>query len=97
MVLMMPVAARSQNAEPLALEQEIGADLMLEVVRNEGASVFGRVTFSREQPKPSISPTFSMVLRSGVSNPLCAILPVVNAYRPRDDVTCADITTAVPC
>ena len=46
------VAARGHDDQSLALEHEVGPDLMLEIVRNKGSGVLRRRDLVRETAKP---------------------------------------------
>ena len=69
------VTAGCQHDQSLASDDEVRSDLVLKML----PVFFADETFSGKHPKPLTTPTFSRLGRSGLSKPVCAILPVVNA------------------
>ncbi len=69
------MTAGCQHDQSLASDDEVRSDLVLKML----PVFFADETFSGKHPKPLTTPTFSRLGRSGVSKPVCAILPVVKA------------------
>lgn len=55
------MAARCENDQTLALDDEVGADLVLEIVRMKAPVFFAGGILSGKHPNPPKMPTFSLV------------------------------------
>ena len=69
------VTAGCQHDQSLASDDEVRSDLVLKIIGNEAAGIFCRRNLLRETSESVDDPEG----RSGVSKPVCAILPVVKA------------------